>query len=260
MAPPARPATPYDLPYKVRVQPPPLLSGGGVVALRVMPAKPADAAADADYAGVVTAFALLASTGALAGAAGLPAAGPALEWSRAAGRGLEWTFTGCAFDERAAVLLAQMFLLCHPTHPLDSITLTEPGRPGDPLVFDPRLEDPYPAVWQPTPFPVALDPAVFDTATLRVRFARTPTPEEQAEIDAQIITWAVATAMGAYGIAPVPPVECSAKFEPGVTFLGDELEFELLRLRSHRGALRGLVNVCTALHQTVLPITDLRID
>ena len=260
--PPAPIATPYVLPFRVAVQPPPLLSGGGVAILRVVPVAQPDAAAAADYGSVVTAFALLASTGALAGTAGPPAAAADFDWSRTGPGvgGLEWKLTNCTFDERAAVVLAQMFLLSHPAHPIRTVTLAAPGKATDPLPHDPRLADPYPPVWQPTPFPVVIDPNLYDTACLRIRFSRPPTPDEQAQIDGQIMTWAVATAMGAYGVAPVPPNECSAQFDTAVTFLDDELEFDVARLRAHRASLHGLVNACVALHQSVLRITELRIE
>src|SRR5262245_14523423 len=114
--PPVSLATPYVLPFRVAVQPPPLLAGGGVALLRVVPQAPPDADATADYESVVTAFGVLASTGALAGAASSPAAAGGFDWSgpRPSGGGLEWKFTYCTFDERAAVVLAQLFLLSHP--------------------------------------------------------------------------------------------------------------------------------------------------
>ena len=258
---PAPIATPYPLPFRAAVQSPPLLASGGAAVLQVVPVAPPDAAAAVDYASVVTAFALLASTGALAGTVGPPAAAGGFEWSemRLSSGTLEWDFSGCVFDERAAVILAQMFLLSHPAHPIRTLTLAAPGRSTTPLPHDPRLADPYPPVWKPVPFPAAIDPDIYDSAALSVQFARGPTPHEQGEIDGQILTWAVAMAMGAYGIAPVPPNECSAQFEPAVTFLDDELEFDLVRLRAHRASLYGLVNACISLHQTVLPIIQLRI-
>ena len=255
-------ATPYDLPYQVRVQSPPLLSGGGLAILRIIPANAPVAAATADYGSVVTAFALLASTGALASPVDLPAASNRFNWSGplSDGSALEWRFAGCVFDERAAVVLAQMLLLSHASHPIRMVTLAAPGRTTTPLSFDPRLSDPYPPIWQPIPFPVAIDPDIFDTATLRIQFVRTPTNPEESEIDGQIVTWAVATAMGGYGVAPVPPNECSVQFQPAVTFLGNELEFDVLRLRAHRASFNGLVNACIALHQSLLPIAQLNLE
>ena len=262
MAATARIATPYDLPYRVAVQAPPLLSGGGAALLRVVPEGLPDADATADYDSVVTAFALLASTGALAGTAGPPSVAADFNWSgpRAGGGELGWEFANCTLDERAAVVLAQMFLLSHPARPIRSVTLAALGQSVAPLPHAPRLLDPYPSVWRPVPFPLTMDPDLFDSAALRVQFLRAPTPDEQAEIDGQILTWAVATAMGAYGIAPVRPGDCSAQFEPAVTFIGDQMEFDLVRLRAHRASLHGFVNACIGLHQSVLPIIELRIE
>jgi len=255
-------ATPYALPYRVDIQTPPLMSGGRSAVLKVTPVGQLDSETAADLESVTTAFALLASTGALAGMAGPPGRAADFEWSKGLTNGgdLQWEFVNCSFDERAAVILAQMFLLSQPTHPISRLAVAVPGGRTSPLSYDRRLLDPYPPVWQPTPFSVRIDPDIFDVATLRVDFVRPPTADEQAQIDGQIVTWAVATAMGAYGVAPVPPNECSAQFEPAATFFERELEFELTRLRAHRASLYGLVNVCIAVHQTVLAVSALSIE
>ena len=93
-----------------------------------------------------------------------------------------------------------------------------------------------------------------------MKFVRTPTPDEGATIDGRIMTWAAATAMGAYGVAPVSPRDCSALFDESVILIDDELELPITKMRAHRSCLHGLVNVCIALHQTVLPILDLSIE
>jgi hypothetical protein len=110
------------------------------------------------------------------------------------------------------------------------------------------------------PFSLSIDANLFDSATLRIRFIRPPSPDERAEIESQIMTWAVATAMGAYGIAPLMPNECSLQFEPAVIFFDSELEFEMVRFRAHRAALLGLANVCVTLHGSALAILEVRIE
>jgi hypothetical protein len=228
----------------------------------VLPALSPDADAVKDYDSVVTAFALLASTGALTNFSDQTTTAIALDWNgpKFFNDMLEWEFSACTLQEQSAVVLAQMFLLSHQAHPLKTVSLAASGQITTLLPYDPKLEDPYPSVSQYVPFPLSIDPNIFDSATLRIQFARPPTPDEQAEIESQIVTWAVATAMGAYGIAPLMPNECSVQFEPTVVFLGDELEFELARFRAHRASLYGLANVCIALHQSILPILELRIE
>jgi hypothetical protein len=219
--------------------------------------------AEAAYSSVVTAFALLASTGALAGVGGTPAAADALDWSgpEPVSGGLEWEFEGCAFDERAAVIAAQLFLLSHEAHPVRLVSLTaRGGATPTPLHRDPRLADPYPPVWQPVPFPFSIDPDLYDAVTLRVKFVRPPDSDESATIDGRIMSWSAATAMGAYGVAPVSPRDCSALFDESVILIDDELELPITKMRAHRSCLHGLVNVCIAIHQTVLPILDLSIE
>ena len=254
-------ATPYALPYRAAVQPPPLLSGGGKAILRVVAATSLDHAAVGDYDSVMTAFGVLALTGALAGTAGPPSQATAFDWSRPhrSSTAVEWELSRCVFDERSAVLLAQFFMLSHPANPISGVAVFGPGGAAAPLAYDASLEDPYPPIWQPTPFPVSLDPDIHDSATLRIRFSRAPDLREQTRIRAPIIDWGVATKMGAYGVAPVPPNECFLQFDPEVVYLGDDLEFNLVRLRAHPSCLHGLINVCIAIHQSVLPIKELQI-
>jgi hypothetical protein len=254
-------ATPYALPYRAALQPPPLLSGGRKAILRVVAATTLDDAGVGDYDSVMTAFGVLALTGALAGTAGPPARAAAFDWSRPrrSGAAVEWELSRCVFDERAAIMLAQLFMLSHMAHPISGVAIFSPGGAAAPLAYDPSLEDPYPPIWQPAPFPASIDPDIHEAAVLRIRFSRTPDLGEQQHIRDPIINWGVATTMGAYGVAPVPPNECFAQFDPVIAFLKDELEFELVRLRAHPSCLHGLVNVCIALHQSVLPITELHI-
>jgi hypothetical protein len=255
-------ATAYDLPFTVTLPPPPLLSTGQTVRLQVLPAAPRTEEVIEDYESVVTPFAVLAETGALAGASPSPAFARAFEWfgPEWVGAGLEWQFEGCVFDDRAAVVLAQLFLLSHKAHPVRAVTLTAPGRATAPLPYDSRVNDPYPPIWRPAPFPVFIDPDLYDAVTLRVKFVRTMTADEGRTIDSLIMTWAAVTSLGAYGAAPIPPEECTALFPEKVILIDDELELPITKMRAHRSCLHGLVNVCIALHQTVLPILDLSIE
>ena len=122
------------------------------------------------------------------------------------------------------------------------------------------MSDPYPPVWRPTPFPVFIDPDLYDAVTLRVKFERALTEDEARRIDSLIMTWAAVTSLGAYGVAPIPPKECAALFPEKVVLLGNELELPITKLRAHRSCLHGLVNVCIGIHQTILPVLDLSIE
>jgi hypothetical protein len=253
-------ATPYCLPYRVQLSEAPLFSSGGTVTLRLIPVHTPDDAAVADFDGLVTSFCLLASTGAISDDSNQQV-DASFDWSLpvVVGREIVWHFSNCRFQEQAAVLLSQLFLLCHEVHPLSILHMTGVGI-SRALAFDPSLEDPFPRFSRAVPFALHVDPDIFDSVLLTVRFDCILTNDEQSQIEGCVLDWAVATAMGAYGVAPVPPRQCGVTLEQHVTFLGDELEFPLLHFRAHRAALRGLVNVFIKLHQRGVQIRELILE
>lgn len=263
MARTAQLATPYALPYRVAVQAAPLLRGGRTVVLRVTPARPLTTELQQELDATVTAFAILARTGALAASAATVVSSTSLEWSlsRVTGNHLEWEFNLCELDERAAVLLAQFFLTAHAACPLSSVVLATPVNAASamPLPHDPKLRNPYPDAVL-TPFPLHLDPDLGTDVSLYLQFARDLIAEEQEEVDGIITEWATAAAMGCYGVAPVPPASCTLLFDEAVTFLDGECEWHMQRFRAHPAALLGLVNVCTALHFRSAPISEMRLE
>lgn len=256
-------ATPYVLPYRAAIQPAPLFRGGRTVVLRATPAGQLTTQAQQDFDSLATAFALLAKTGALAGSTATVVRATDLEWSaaRVTANNVEWEFNLCDLDERAAVVLAQLFLMTQAAHPLASLTVSTPGNAAAALLLthDSKLRNPYPDSILP-PFALQRDPNLGDDVSLYLRFVRDLTTDEQEEVDGTITEWATATSMGCYGVAPIAPERCTILFDEGVTFFNGECEWHMQKYRAHPAALNGLVNLCVALHFRVTPIDEMRLE
>ena len=258
-------ATAYRLLYQMRGPAGPLFDGGDVeLHLRLHADAAASEAAIAELGGIVTAFEHLAWTGALSGghlAPWLSGIG-VVEQLAAAGDHLVWRFEECRFDDRAAVILAQMFLLSQARAPLSEIAFVKPGTgaPLHVLAEDPNIADPYPGAFRLGPNLPAIDDAASSDITLLARFDRVLSVGDAEAIDTALMTWAAVAAMGAYGNAPVPPEQCGLSPPRRAEVHGGEVEFSLARVRAHPGALDGLSNAALAFHQSIAPIVELRIE
>lgn len=247
-------ATAYRLPYRIWSHEGPLFDGSDVeVYLR--PQGEAEAAAAA-YGAILTAFEHLAWTGALSGdrlAPSLSGIG-VVERQRSGPDRLVWRLAECRFDERAAVILAQMFLLCSDVAPLAEMAFVRPGLAALPafvIAEDPAAVDPYPGAYRLAEGLPAIDDSASDDVTLIATFDRALDQAAAEEIDTALTTWAAVAAMGAYGDAPTPPAECGLQPPDRAEVFGNEVEFSIRRLRAHRGALDGLANAMMAFHERV---------
>ena len=253
-------ASAYDLPYRVRYSAPRPFSSGIPLTLRIS-AKRETADAVEEYATVVTAFAMLAATGALSGDRLPPEEAAGLECDQPLDHVAEWRLSGARLDDRALVVLAQLLTASHETHPIAEITcVADGGSASATLVCDPTLDDPYPPSIAGIPFTAILDPELEGDATISIDFARMLTPEEGEAVDAWIMAWAAVTMSGAYGVAPVPPADCGISCAEEVILFDDSLELPITAARAHPACWNGLVNACVALHALLVPIRELRIE
>jgi hypothetical protein len=72
--------------------------------------------------------------------------------------------------------------------------------------------------------------------------------------------WSVAAAVGAYAVAPISPMSTYVEPDTEVEVVGNELTWDLHKMRIHPAAIDGLINVCMAVDRTIAPISALRID
>ncbi len=253
-------ATAYQLPYRVRYLQPNPLSLGQPVTLKIQ-AKQESLEAVEDYASIVMMFQMLASTGALAGNFIPPVEAMEFTCTQLTDTSAEWLLAGSRLDDRALVVLAQLLQRCHEEHPISEITFTSLSAGNmTRLRFDADIENPYPGINSAIPFSWVIDPDFYADATLHIAFERNLTEEEGEAIDAWIMIWTIATMMGAYGIAPIPPESCGASFPEEVIIFDDSLEMPFTQFRAHPASLDGLVNACVAIHELFVPIREMRIE
>ena len=117
----------------------------------------------------------------------------------------------------------------------------------------------YPAAIHPLPFPCRIEESSDDQFKLELQFRNELTKDMRADIEEAILFWAVVTAHGAYGVAPVEPLKCGIQFSE--TFEGDgfELHWQMWDFRAHPEALNGLINVIHTLHHQTAPVLACRI-
>ncbi len=255
--------TPYSLPYEVYHPADDVFAQGGDVRLAIDMAQPADAAVGELIAQAITAFTQLASTGALSGRAIPPWGSNVADESRASTVSplqVAWDLRGCRIDDTAILIPVHFLLDVHAAHAIRRVTVTRPGARLERLRTDPKTVSPYPAVYAGVPFPVVFGENIMDSPTVSIRFQSAPTEEQEENIGASLLTWAAATAMGAYALPPFPPAESGAAVDPDLVIVGDQLDWELLKYRAHPDSLRGLVNVLIAIGHDVLPVEHVTIE
>ena len=255
--------TPYDLPFLAEHSPEPLLASGADVRLDVVLRDPVDAGLSEKLTGLVILFTELASTGALAGVE-IPPWGSAIRDgfsgpTAIAPNHLSWVLQTCVVDETALLILAHALLDVHERHPIlrfvasNSAQVTRIDR-------DASLRSPYPDVFKNVPFPWSVSREIMDEATLSVRFASEPDADQQKTIGNKLLTWAAATAMGAYAVAPLLPADCGMAVDPDIAFSGQELEWSFAKFLGHPDAFKGLVNALTSLARKTIAIEEVAIE
>ena len=256
--------TAYILPFPVTYHAAPLFAQGVEVQITISLVNPVTQEVIDGYDALITAFVMIASTGALAGDSISPwesmlgeQIGPAVSAQKIA-----WTLSQCRVDERSLVLLVQQLLMLCEQHPISSVEIRR-STSTDPLVAlrcDGKTKVVYPPVWPNHAYALTIDEGFYDSPNLYVEFTRELSADEQAQIDGEILAWASAVIMGFYPIAPIPPQQCTMLAEDNVTFIDQELEWHMHKFRAHMSALDGLLNVCTAIDKNIAPISKIRIE
>jgi hypothetical protein len=257
-------AVPYDLGFEVRYAPPPLWSRGDDVFIGLEAKSSPGPDATREYDSLVTLFFMLATTGALSGAAIDPAKGRIRDRDAAVESAREVLFVlrGCRVDEAATILCANALSLAHQRFPIRRLRIgADPtlGSASAALAYQSQNIDPYPAIFSALPFPCDFDPDQ-DAPSVTIELAQPPDPRAQASIRDELLTWAAAAASGIYATVSALPVECTLAFDPAdLRFAGNEVSLDVFSFRSHEAALRGLVNACAAIHASVAPIAAMAI-
>jgi hypothetical protein len=256
--------TPYELPYRVLYQPAPLFSAGADLSVQ---GKFKDAVTNPvlrEARWIMALFCELAFTGALCGDQVVPSDSTIRDFTHpaAVGDSIEWTLSGCRTDERALIVLAQLFLLVHELQEVERVVISLPGPARNlmKLQTDEFLSSPYPPRTRGLGFLVDVDDEVPGNFGIVISFKNKLTPEQQEVVSEQIMSWATACAVGAFPVAPVFPSECTLFPTEEVTFIGNEAELGVTRFRAHPGAIDALINLCASMSQKISPIDAVSID
>lgn len=255
--------TRYSLPYEVIYDEGPLMSVGQDIRIRAtLNAVATEQSVDA-MDSLVLPFFLLGTSGALSGSRIAPWASTFAdkEGPFASERLVEWTLRSCTVDERSITVLSQMLLSVYDSAPIARITFSS-SRPSPGAL---RLEDnslapdPYPAQYPEPGFPITGEPELMPEVVVRVMFEVPPSPEVQKAADAELFSWAPGLVSGAYGVAPVPPDECTASIDK-TEYAGCELTWHMSRVRAHPAALAGLVNVFASISRRIARVSEMIIE
>jgi hypothetical protein len=258
-------ATRYALPYAVQLIGAPFGDTSDVV-LRVFPQPEvalADLAAEVDP--LVTAFFMLASTGALAGSDLDPASSEIRDHSGpVAGHDhLQWVLQEPKVSRQALVNLVDFLQLAHEQTPIARVQLavfTAGATTQRLLAHDPRIDPCYPGLSSRLGYPLHIDPDAGDSPTLELHFEREPTPAESERVEGLLLTWAAATAMGLYPVAPLSPSACGIEPDHEVEIAVDEVAWGIHHFRAHTEALYGLGNVLSRIHSLHCRIREAYIE
>jgi hypothetical protein len=256
--------TAYALPFAVRAPARGELASAENHVLRMQMKGAVTPEAMTAHGATVTAWGVLAATGAMCGAAIEAHTSGMDDFSRptATSTGLEWSLSGVRLDDRAMIVLAQMLLSDWSKHPFVRLELLPVRDPGlaQTIQIDRNAWDVYPGLDRSLRFRHRIASSVMGSGRLQVRFAAVPDDAQTTTIANRLLTWAGVTSLGAYAIAPAAPLECGMVPETELEFVDDELDWPLPQFRAHAGAVVALVNVASAIDRTVLPIVELLVE
>jgi hypothetical protein len=256
--------SPYDLPFSMTVPAPGDLARGRTLDLRIWKRGALGEPQLQALGGVVTAWGILAKTGAMAGA-DLPAATSGLDdWAgpMVAAGSTSWVLSGVRLDDRAAIVLAHLLLSEWDEARFDRVELLDPTVAAAPqvVVFDPKVAEPYPAIDRTVRFPYLVGDEPMEEVVVRLRFSAVLDVAQREHVSTQLLTWAAVAGGGAYAVAPNEPLECGLVPETELEWVDEELEWALAKVQLHPGAFAGLVNVVAALDQGGLAVRDLSVE
>ena len=255
----------YRLPFSFSVPPAGMLGRGGDFSLSVTFDSPPQAEGGDIVGGVVTAWILLGTTGAMAGARVPPRAVGIRELqSLVAPNGMQWSISGVAIDDLAPNVLASLMLVANEQMDgakIRSVRLLPLGNPtvGTPVVVAEGAWDVYPPP-APVGFACHVDGEPMEELAVQIEFKQ---PLSEGQIDVirnELLVWSAAVSGGGYGIAPSSPVDCGCVVDDDIEFVVDEVVLSLSQFRAHPGAIDGLVSVCARLDATCAPIASFAVD
>jgi hypothetical protein len=255
--------TAYELPFPFLYTSFPELSRGGAATLEVLFKGGITDSDTSNVDSLVTAFYMLASTGALSGDAVPPWESNVAHPSRPeqTDMSLRWHFHSTNVSQPAATILAQLINIGAATSLIERVIFTVRNGHGlAALRSDPRLRDWYPRTWIDLPYEFTIAEETGKTAMLSVAFRRQIAISERRPIEIELLTWATATRIGSYGIAPVPAERCGLVPDESATFFEDELEISFHDISCHPAAFRGLLNVCAAIDRKLVPIRSVTLQ
>lgn len=173
---------------------------------------------------------------------------------------ISWTFEYVLLDELATQCLANLLLVAHATVPLRTVWVQRGQAHVVRIGHDTRLMHPYPGCWPKPPFSVTIDDSEDENRTLELRFQVRLTDTQRDAILGDLLAWAAAVSVGAFGIQPSAPQSCG--FWPTDEFEIEDHEFSwsLPKCRFHAAAFDSLIHVCGTIHVQIAPIVDLQIS
>lgn len=255
--------TPYALPYRVMLQRE-LAGGPHDITIRVELQGGDSAVAAAALGATVLPFLLMATSGAFAGDS-IPAWMSTVDdWSDplVGTSSVEWQLVGATWDLQAPIVLAQMLLNDHQTHPIRQIECFDAHRRFEPIevLAGERGVDPYPRRWSGIDFVVEPYADVPKTFTIGVAFERVLSAAERERVDEELSAWSPGLMLGAYGVAPIPPARCVAYPDEDLVFVDNELEWGFSNFKAHSSAIEGLINVFAAISHKVVRVVRFRVE
>lgn len=255
--------TPYDLPFAMAAPAPGELARGADFNLRIAVTGVMTEQGLEALGAIVTSWGVLANTGAMCGERLLASKSGIKDWTNPIlGSGsVSWALSGARVDDRAAIVLAHLLLSEWDTLKFSRVDLFSPTTPRatTPVSFDPNVAAPYPGIDRGLRCPMQLGDEIMESAEVRIVFAAAPDDTQREDIGIALLTWAAVASAGAYPIAPAHPYECSFVPEEHPEWVDEEMRWGLARVRVHGGAFSGLVNVVSAIDQTVLSVRELSI-
>jgi hypothetical protein len=255
-------SSPYVLPFAAFVPEGDELRAATELQIEVSGLAQPDSAVEA-LGSVVTAWEVLANTGALSGEslrASRSGIGDTSAPLQTSGR-VTWQLSDVRVDSRASLVLLNLIATEWPEHRFAAVTLSLPGAELPlRLLHDPTNRSPYPGRDAAIAFVFECGDEVMEDVSLHLELVRRPTAEQLESLRESLATWAAVTACGAYGLPPNPPERCGLSFDPDDMELVDEdLDWRFAKFSAHPGALDGLANAVAALDQSGLGVRELRV-
>jgi hypothetical protein len=102
-------------------------------------------------------------------------------------------------DERATHCLLCLLFAAQAEVPIRRVTVHAPGIPGGRVLFDPSLDDPYPALWPSVPFPYVIEESESESRVLILSTASSTDRAQREAIKNELLGWGAAVVAGAFG-------------------------------------------------------------